>query len=58
MGSLGLDLVPKLLDAIMADEQEPERRKALLALTDVRLSLFLNAPPYSGSAVREPGLAA
>jgi uncharacterized membrane protein YccC len=46
------------LDAIMADEQKPERRKALLALTDLRCSLFPNAPPYSGPAVREPGLAA
>jgi hypothetical protein len=46
------------LDAIMADETKPERRKALLGLTDLRRSLFPNAPPYSGPAVREPGLAA
>jgi uncharacterized membrane protein YccC len=46
------------LDAIMADEKEPERRKGLLALTNLRRSLFPNAPPYSGPAAREPGLAA
>jgi hypothetical protein len=46
------------LDAIMADEDGPERRKTLLALTDLRRSLFPNAASYSGPAVREPGLAA
>jgi hypothetical protein len=48
------------LDAIMTDEDEDEseRREALLGLTDLRRSLFPNAVPYGGPAVREPGLAA
>ena len=46
------------LDAIMTDEDESERRAALLGLTDLRRSLFPNAAPYGGPAVREPGLAA
>jgi uncharacterized membrane protein YccC len=48
------------LDAIMTDEdeEESERREALLGLTDLRRSLFPNAAPYGGPAVREPGLAA
>jgi uncharacterized membrane protein YccC len=48
------------LDAIMADQDEPERRKTLLALTDLRRSLFPDAPPYqaSGPSIREAGIAA
>jgi uncharacterized membrane protein YccC len=48
------------LDAVAADEEEPARRRALLGLTDLRRSLFPNAPPYqaSGPSIREPGLAA
>ena len=46
------------LDAIMTDEDESGRRAALLGLTDLRRSLFPNAAPYGGPAVREPGLAA
>ena len=48
------------LDAVAAGEQEPERRQALLGLTDLRRGLFPNAPPYqaSGSAIGEPGMAA
>src|SRR3954451_18572330 len=46
------------LDAIMTDEDEDEdeseRREALLGLTDLRRSLFPNAEPYGGPAVREP----
>ena len=46
------------LDAIMPDEHESGRGDALLRLTDLRRSLFPNAAPYGGPAVREPGLAA
>ena len=48
------------LDAVAAGELEPERRQALLGLTDLRRGLFPNAPPYqaSGSAIGEPGMAA
>jgi hypothetical protein len=44
----------------MADQDEPERRKTLLALTDLRRSLFPDAPPYqaSGPSIREAGIAA
>jgi uncharacterized membrane protein YccC len=46
------------LDAIMTDEDDSERREAVLGLTDLRRSLFSNAAPYGAPAVREPGLAA
>jgi uncharacterized membrane protein YccC len=48
------------LDAVAAIEQEPERRLALLGLTDLRRGLFPNALPYqaNGPALREPGMAA
>jgi uncharacterized membrane protein YccC len=53
-----LEPLDAALGAVMADEEEPARRKALLGLTDLRRSLFPDAAPYGGPSVRAPGLAA
>jgi uncharacterized membrane protein YccC len=46
------------LDAVVANEEEPVRRRTLLGLTDLRRGLFPDAAPYLGPSIIEPELAA